>query len=315
MSKSGAAARGKRRLGSRVLGFTVFFMALALSGFGLAREAWGPAPPQYVRTYTGTVRHEKQVTVVFANLEYPLRAPADGRVEFKGQDGERFRRWEVVATITGQGAAPGVSGGGTAIQVQAPHGGLLYRTVDGLEPLYTPDGFLNMDLAKLLALRGKPTQVQEVKSGEVFGKIVDNLSPSYAFVKLPSLDGLTLGKRFRLIVRGQRQDGTIVRKSASPLGVVIRFDNFVNGSVRARQQTAEWEFRPATAGTVVPERALWQEGGKEGIFVIKGGVLHFQPMPVTDENGTLACIKGLAAGTPVVVNPRSGLDGAAVLKN
>lgn len=305
----------KPQRGSRVLGFLVLFAVLGMLGFFIYQAIWGPAPPQFTRAVSGTIRHQTAVDIIFANREYPLQAAANGKVDFKGSDGERFRRGETVADIVPQGATPGASATGTVSTVRAPHGGLLYKTVDGLEALYTPDSFLNMDLAKLLAQQGKPQALQQVQAGQVFGKIVDNLSPSVAFVELPTLNGLVVGKSISLTIKGSRETAKILRKSENPLGVVVQFASFLDGSVQARQQKVEWDSRPATNGIVVPRKALWQEGGKEGIYVAMEGVVHFRAVRVLDENETMICIKDLPEGIQVVINPRTGLEGVAALKN
>ncbi|MHB1652137.1 MAG: HlyD family efflux transporter periplasmic adaptor subunit [Desulfitobacteriaceae bacterium] len=302
--------RRSRILGGLFFGL-IFFGVAGAAAYTIDRM---PEKPRLVRLGVGAIKHEAKVDAVFANREYLLQAPASGKAGFVGPEGQRFRRGEVVASVAPEGAAPGAQNSGTVRTVQAPQGGLLYQEVDGLESLFTPDNLLDMDLPKLLALPGNKKTLVNVQAGEVFGKIVDNLSPSASFLELPSLEGLTRGQNLSLRVGGKAEVGKIMRKSDNPMGVVVQYTHFVEGSVENRRQKIDWIIRPAVNGVLVPKSALWREGTKQGIYLVLEGVIHFREVQILDENNDFVCVKDLTEGVLAVANPRQGLEETSVTK-
>jgi len=259
----------------------------------------------------GTITHEVEVQAVFANQETVVTAPVAGQVSFSGEDGQRFRRGETVATVQPAGANPGAANPATAQAVAAPVGGLFFGQTDGLESVVTPDNLLNMDLAKLLAEKGSDKAAKQVQSGEPVGKMVNNLGPSSAFLAVPSLDGLEVGQTLRLVVEGKTQTAKIKRKSGTPLGVVVQFNQYVDGSAERRVQDIVWVARPPVNGIVLPKQALWQQGEEQGVLVVMEGVIRFRRVKVLDQDSAQVCVDNLPTGMSVVLTPRSGLEGLA----
>lgn len=263
---------------------------------------------------TGTITHERKVVATFANQEIPVSAPLSGKVQFMGEDGQRFRRGEVVATLQPEGATPGMKQDHDTDQtILATKGGLFFRQSDGLESIMTGENLISMDLDKLLA---QPANVKTVGStaqaGEVVGKIVNNLIPTLAFLELPSIDGLIVGKILRLTVGNQTVSAKILRKSDKPTGVVVQFPQYVDGSAAKRRQDVTWISLPPTNGVLVPRSALWTKGEELGVFLGVEGVVHFKKVKVLDQDDSQACIENLPSGIPVVISPRDGLEGLAV---
>lgn len=267
---------------------------------------------------TGTITHERKVPATFANQEFPLQAPFAGKIQFLGSDGQRFRRGETIATLQPEGAAPGTKADYSTNQtLVAPSGGLFFRQTDGLESVITNDNLATMDLDKLLTQQANAKSPETtVQSGEIVGKIVNNLVPTMAFLELPKLDGLTVGKTMRITVGGQTMSAKILRKSDKPTGVVVQFPHYIDGSAGQRRQEVTWVSLPPVSGVLVPKSALWVQGEEQGVYVVVEGVVHFKKVKILDQDDQNVCVENLASGIPVVVTPREGLEGvAASVKN
>lgn len=265
---------------------------------------------------SGTINHELTVAATFANLESPIPAPLSGTIQFVGEDGLRVRRGESIATIQPEAAAP-IQNQAISQMLSAPEGGLFFRQSDGLETIMTSQNMNSMDLSQLM------TQASVVKSagatvqtGEIIGKIVSNLVPTTAFVEINSVEGLTTGKKLRFKVGDQTLSATILRKSESPLGVVVQFPNYIDGSATKRRQELTWIAQGPTTGVLVPISALFTQGEEIGIFLGIEGVVHFKKAKILDQDDRYACIEDIPNGIPVVINPRDGLEGlVADVKN
>lgn len=267
---------------------------------------------------TGTINHERKVKATFANQELPIIAPFSGKVQYVGENGQRFRRGEAVATLQQEGAAPGTKQEYALEQpIVVAKGGLFFRQSDGLESIMTGENLTAMNLEKLLAQPANvKTEKNTVQTGEVVGIIVNNLEPTYAFIELPKIEGLTVGKTLRLTVEDQTFNTKIVRKSDKPMGVVVQFPNYVDGSTIKRCQEVTWVYLPPTNGVLVPRSALWTRGEELGVFLLSKGVVHFKKVKVLDQDDNQACIENLTSGIPVVIAPRDGLEGVvAKVKN
>jgi len=258
---------------------------------------------------TGTIIHERKIVATFANQELPIPAPISGTVKFVGEDGQRFRRGEAVVTLQPEGVSPGINYAMNQT-IFAAMGGLFFRQSDGLELIMTSENLASMDLEKLLAQTASvKTPGATVQAGEFVGKIVNNLIPTQAFLELTSIDGLVVGKTLRLTVGNQTVSTKILRKSDKPMGVVVQFPYYVDGSASKRRQDVTWVSLPPTSGVLVPRSALWTRGEELGIYLGSGGVVHFKKVKVLDQDDTQACIENLTNGIPVVITPRDGLEG------
>lgn len=308
--------------GIRRKAFYYLFWGILLSLFigGILwfyRSSLIPGEIKFAVARTGTITHERQVAATFVNEETPISAPLSGKIQFVGEDGQRFRRGEIVATLQPGGAAPGTNQTALNQAISAPRGGLLFRQSDGLESIMTSENLMSMDLGKLLAQAANvKTAGETVQAGEVVGKIVNNLVPTQAFLELPSIDELEVGKTLRLVIGNQTVSAEILRKSTQPLGVVVRFSHYIDGSAIQRRQDVKWIYKPATNGVIVPKSALWTQQGELGVYLWSEGVVHFKKVKVLDQDDSQACIKDLPSGIPIVITPRDGLEGlVANVKN
>lgn len=304
---------GKPKQRWRTKGIITLILVLVIGAGGFAwtkRAIWTTETLKFVQVEQGQITHEVPVQATFANQENLLPAPISGKVQFTGTDLQRFRRGEQVAAIQPDGIIPGGKPAPGAQAIITAQGGLFYRQTDGLETLFTAANFMNMDLGQLLAQAAHPKDaVTSVQAGEPIGKIVNNLQPSVAFIELPSLQDVVIGKYLNLLVNGQAQKVKVLRKSQNPQGVVVQFSAFLDGSVEKRKQQVFWMESPPVNGLIVPAQTLWTQDGVQGVFAMVGGVVRFRKVTVQDRDVDRVCVSGLAAGTTVVTNPRFGIEG------
>lgn len=272
---------------------------------------------KFATAETGTINHERIVAATFANQEWSVLAPLSGKVEYIGGDGRRIRRGEQVATIKPEGAAPGTKASGINQSITAERGGLFFQQSDGLEPILTSENLISMDLNKLLTQTPvAKTTGDTFQTGEVIGKIVNNLIPTMAFLELSDIDELIVGKTMRVAIGKQTISAKILRKSDQPKGVIVQFPYYIDGSAVQRRQDVSWVFRPPTNGVLIPKSALWTKGEELGVFLWSEGIVQFRKVKVLDEDDNMVCIENLPSGIPVVITPRDGLEGlVANVKN
>ncbi|HUX47152.1 MAG TPA: HlyD family efflux transporter periplasmic adaptor subunit [Desulfosporosinus sp.] len=296
----------------------VLFIALVGGILWAYRSNFSPRSIKFAVAQTGTITHERKVVATFANQELPISAPFSGSVQFMGEDGQRVRRGEGLATFHSEGAAPGTKQENAQVQtLLATMGGLFFHQTDGLETIITTENLSSMDLDRLLAQTANiKIPGTSVQAGEFVGKIVNNLIPSQAFLELTSIEGLTVGKMMRLTVGEQTVSAKVLRKSEKPMGVVVLFPYYIDGSATKRRQEITWIYQSPTSGVLVPRSALWAQGEELGVFLWNEGVVHFKKVKVLDQDDNLACIENLTSGIPIVITPRNGLEGlVADVKN
>lgn len=296
----------------------VLFIALVAGILWSYRSNLTSGACKFAVAQTGTITHERKAVATYANQELPIPAPFSGSVQFMGEDGQRFRRGEGVATLQPAGAAPGTKLENAQNQtILATMGGLFFHQSDGLETIITAENLASMDLDRLLAQKGNvKIPGANVQAGEIVGKIVNNLIPTQAFLELTSIGGLTVGKTISLTVGEQTVSAKILLKSEKPMGVVVLFPNYIDGSATKRRQEVTWIYQAPTSGVLVPRSALWTQGEELGVFLWSEGVVHFKKVKVLDQDDSQACIENLPSGLPIVITPRNGLEGlVADVKN
>lgn len=301
------------RTAQKILGLG-FLVLLLLGSFGwVYRSNFITGSLKVELAMQGEIDHNQRVSAVFANEEIPIQAPAAGTPEFLGKEGQRFRKGEPIAIIRAEGVAPGQNSKKGEVSVSAPVGGLVYYETDGLESILTPTNFLTMDLSKALVQSSQPNRIEGmVQNGGSIGKIVDNLRPTVAFVKIVPTAEHELGKYLKFIINDQTYNAKIVRLLEEPQGIVIQFSQYIEGTAKQREQDIFWVTRPKVKGVIIPKGALWNKGEEQGAYVVLDGVLQFRKVKVLDENEQNICVEGLPHGIPVVTNPRSGLDGLTI---
>lgn len=302
--------RGKNLRFRGLLWGLVLLVVLSGGGLWFYRSTVTNKELAFEYAQSGVIKHGITVKATFVNQEFVIRSTIAGKVQYLGVNGERFRRGDTVANVQPEVTAPGTKTGNQGtIALTAPNGGLLFHKVDGYESFLTTENLRGTNLAELLSQKATAQDTDSIQAGGVIGKIVNNLVPTEAFIELPSLENIIIGKNIRLTIAGQVQVAKVILKSDRPLGTVVQFSQFVDGSVGNRQQEIVWDYQPSVSGIIVPKSSLWTQGEEQGVYVIIEGVIHFRKVEILDENETQVCVKNLPSGMPVVTKPRNGIEG------
>jgi multidrug efflux pump subunit AcrA (membrane-fusion protein) len=270
----------------------------------------------------GWLKHEKGAKAVFANTEIVLTAPIEGKlVPVQEKEGQRFRKGEMLATLYPTGVDISRSVKETA--VNAPISGLFYRSLDNVEQVLTPENLMKLELNNLLSQAerelteklaetakqvGTSPKKSSFKKYEPLGKIVNNLSPTWMFIYLESGTNIRPDQTASFIIDGEEYCGRVMKISDRPRGAVVCFTQFIDGTVENRIQDIVWYYKAASKGVLVPLSSLLRLGEEVIVYVEEGGIVELRNVELIDANDHWACVKGLAEGVRVVVNPRPGME-------
>lgn len=302
--------KSNHTMAKRLFGYGWVVILIICSLGWVYRANWMTRSLEVEPARIGSIDHYITVKAIFANEENVIQSPASGKVEFLGKEGQRFRRGETVAQIHPEGVAPGTNANQQLTKVNIPIGGLFFQKIDGLESVLTPNSLMEMDLAKVLEQKESPQAQNEiVQAGAPLGKVVNNLIPTVAFIEIQATEKLSVGKTIKFNLKGQSVSGKILRKSDHPQGIVVRFNQYLEGTVNERVQEVNWVERPSENGVVIPKSALFTKGEELGVYVVLEGIFQFHKINVRDENDNFVCVENLPQGIPVVKNPRSGIEG------
>jgi hypothetical protein len=257
-------------------------------------EAWSVRDLDYARARYGAVEHVESAPAVFVAEEVVL--PGWGVPEYLIAEGERVRKGEYVARV------------GTE-EVVTPQAGLFFSMTDGEENVYTKENLQEADWDYLL--ENFNGQVPLPNAG-VAGKIVNNLKPSWALLQTDSTEGVLPGDTLRFSLEGKNYTGVVMRISDEQKAVVIRCNQYIEGTTTNRRQDVLWQRQTAKEGIIVPLSSLYNRGEERGVFAVTEGIILFQQVKVLDQNNEFACLENVAEGTYVVLNPREGLQGLHV---
>lgn len=307
----------------RVVGVSVFLLLLLGSLGWVYRSSFLTGSLKVEIARQGSIDHLQTVAAVFANEETLLKAPGAGTTEFLVQEGERVRKGDLIARIHSGGVVLGQENAAAAHDLYASSGGIVFSVIDGLETYLTPENLLAMDVGKIL----QPTQelsatretqeAQEppppqssgsVAAGKVIGKIVNNLKPTVAVLKVEP-KGYEVGKSVKLIIDDQNYSAKILRLLDNPHGLVVQFNQYINGTSQKRLQDISLVQRPSVSGVLVPKSSLWSKGEEQGVYVVKEGAIQYRKVKILDQNDQVICVENLPHGIPVITNPRTGIDG------
>ncbi|CDX03012.1 Membrane-fusion protein [Desulfitobacterium hafniense] len=307
----------------RVVGVSVFLLLLLGSLGWVYRSSFLTGSLKVEIARQGSIDHLQTVAAVFANEETLLKAPGAGTTEFLVQEGERVRKGDLIARIHSGGVVLGQENAAAAHDLYASGGGIVFSVIDGLETYLTPENLLAMDVGKILQPTQELSATQEaqeaqepsppqssgsVAAGKVIGKIVNNLKPTVAVLKVEP-KGYEVGKSVKLIIDDQNYSAKILRLLDNPHGLVVQFNQYINGTSQKRLQDISLVQRPSVSGVLVPKSSLWSKGEEQGVYVVKEGAIQYRKVKILDQNDQVICVENLPHGIPVITNPRTGIDG------
>jgi putative membrane fusion protein len=253
---------------------------------------------QFVSSQEGTLETPVEVDALVANTEHVVTTSTAGKLDKYLSQGDRVRKGSAVAKIIAQNS-------GGKIELSSPISGLVNYNIDGQEGIVTVTNLLEWDLDKFAGINVPPASVETFQSGQAVFKITDNLIPTYLFFKVPQAEvKLTQGDSIALQIDQQRVSGKIVRlnKQGPQGGVVVALNSFLSQSLGKRNLKLNWLDKPVK-GQIVPIAALIDREGVRGVYIIKNGVVGWQPVKVNAQSNDKLCIDGLKNSTRVITTP------------
>jgi len=171
-----------------------------------------------------------------------------------------------------------------------------------------------MDVGKILEYSASANS-EGVAGGGVIGKIVNNLKPTVALLKVET-KGFAVGDSVKLVIDEERFTAKILRLVDDPPGIVVQFNQYVNGSGQERLKEVALVTKPSVSGILIPKSSLWFKGEEQGVYVVVNGAIQYRKVKILDQNEEYLVVENLPHGIPVITNPRMGLDGLVMnLKN
>lgn len=253
------------------------------------------------------------VEAVVIRREETVKAPASGQLRLLARHGQRLRAGAPLAEIQGT----------SSHQVWSPGAGVFCTDLDGLENLLVPDlvDALDMEAVDKVSAPGQVAR-SEVSSGELIGKLVDNLQPVLVYFQWddPGAEPAQIwerGSALYFLCEGQQLKGIIteVRSREGGLGLLAEVEQYPECFVYERRQNLEMVTR-RVSGWLVPEQALVFKDGQPGLYVVVKNRIQWQPVTARDRlDGKLAVSgENLGQGVRYIQNPRWAKEGAVLNK-
>lgn len=244
--------------------------------------------------------------VIILREEKSLLAPVAGRLDFLVMEGERVAAGAPLAYLTP------LEWGLPKFEVRAPEPGVVCFHVDGREAAFSPKQ------AEVLAWETQAKEVpevipnvqkEEVSAGGVVCKLIDSLQPVVLWGKVPAAVGTTWkeGKRLSLRFPGRTTKVEAVVRSLRGEEAFLELPFFPDLCSYRRLQvelvTASYE------GVILPGKAVIWQGDKLGVYLNVKGRVHWVPVEVKGRVREEMVVKGIEAGTLVILNPERAREG------
>lgn len=234
--------------------------------------------------------------------EKTIQAPANGRFENYAGEQEKVRRLDLLGyyiTISGK----------TAIRTSAS--GIFTRRVDGLESALQNVNLQSVgpEVFKYQPLSADPGD--EIKAGQPFCKIINNLIPSQLLLCIPLENEKISVEKDQIVqlkVDGEALgDFTVLdcKRDFNSLLILVEADQFREELLNKRCIEVEMAV-DANSGYLVPEKSVINRGKEKGIYCIKSEEeIIFKPVKVLKIKNDIAVIEGLNPTDIIIVNPEA----------
>ncbi|WP_459911121.1 HlyD family efflux transporter periplasmic adaptor subunit [Desulfotomaculum defluvii] len=288
----------------------LFWFLLGLKGFiyrSFARiEALEPGQ------LTGKILAE----AVLIKHEYLIHAPLKGVMKYSISDGQRAKG----GTTLGILEAPSMDtiSGLKQYAVNAPHGGMFCRHIDGLETILVPG---NLDVVEIPPLDKINTGTDSpvggnVEKGAPVAKVIDNLAPIFLAGELQTENFKQLqqlkDKELKLQWENQLVSAKVDKllNEAEKKGFILVLKNYPDEILHHRKINFEI-ITGETEGLLIQEEALVSRDNKEGLYIIWKGLVRWVPVNINGRLDGQAAIEGtdIQPGISYVVNPRFVREG------
>ncbi len=259
-----------------------------------------------------TLTDQTAVEALVVRSETVVRAPSDGVLQPDTCSGERVSRG------TRMGAVLGPSAG---TPVFAPHAGLVFWNVDGLEEVLQPGSVLASGSVPVVS-PAEPLAEGAVAKGEPLCRVVDNLSPVLLHFNVPPgvlpQSMLKEGERWRVLLNGEESRGrvTLILTDNGVSRVELALSRYPETLMQERRVRCAVITREVS-GFIVPRAALVLHSGMTGIYLLRKDRIEWRPVRVEAQLGENVQISGeaLTEGGLYVVNPWLAADGRRYLRN
>ncbi|MDR1204129.1 MAG: hypothetical protein LBL26_01420 [Peptococcaceae bacterium] len=202
------------------------------------------------------------------------------------------------------------------MDIPAPQSGILSFVRDGLEAAFDSERPLDFDFGKIMdfyrkkdeqPLRQAGNQDIMVEAGEMVFKVIDNLSPAYVCLETDRTDlpvpviGTELALRLdNLPARTvQVADVQMERDHVYYLLTVSQGTEFPERRAYSGELVLE-----SVEETALPAEVIVAREEQPGIYILKDGLIQWQPVYIIKQQGDQVVIDSLEEKTWVVFNPK-----------
>jgi len=266
----------------------------------------------YVEKYDHSTVHQYEMIVL--REEYLVHALEPGEFSAIAEEGQRVKENDLI-------------GNTPALQVKAPHSGLVYYDTDGWEDILAPDAVDDTDWVKVLALLTEDkaqvdpsSEEMELVAGRSIARVVDNLTDVSVFLKAPWIsDEIEIGSSIRFYTDEICETAYTAR--------VTEYGTLKDGScyVVARVPEAdEWFYSVRYApvyvtgeqltGMSVPVNAVVfdEETQLPAVYRAEGLVMSYTPISILCQLDDVLLVDGLDETDLIATRPWFAADGQRI---
>ncbi|MDQ7793971.1 MAG: HlyD family efflux transporter periplasmic adaptor subunit [bacterium] len=292
------------------------------------QEAQAPAREALIARQTGILERMEEVAAELRTAavrgevrEVSRREAELGRLagEYRAAEREKEELAAGLAVLEERLGAQRIMVEGLTVKVISPLAGVVVLELDGLEQVLSPSQAARLGTKGLLAMSPRPAAVsggETVRVATPLFKVTDG--DAYLCLALPAAEGESLPDQLRVRFpelgswtiaarvhhRGERERNGLML-------VVLQLTGAPGQLGLSRIVTAEL-VAGTYHGPLVPRRALLRRDGVTGVLAVVRNVAEFREVTVLGGDGERVVVRGVEAGTEVVLNPWLVREGSAV---
>lgn len=187
------------------------------------------------------------------------------------------------------------------IVTYAPEAGIVSFNIDGYEDLLVADKVKDLTCTQLQVVsddKNSKDLSKSVKVNQPVVKIIDNFS-WYIAVKLENQ--MDEGKSYYInINEEQRINARLTNTSEDGTIGFFLINTGLEGLLDSRKVRVEIVTASYT-GNIIPKAALFQNEGKEGVYILERGKKRFKPIEIIAQNDNKMIVNELKPGDKIIV--------------
>lgn len=199
-----------------------------------------------------------------------------------------------------------ISSAGASVEEFSSESGYFYTSADGYEDVFTMDALENLTVSSFTSLISQRRALSSAE-GKAYGRLAK--SSEWGFVmEVPKREAKAFaeGESYSLeflenhgIGLPMTLDRIIDASSRSSVLLVFKCDRLPDGFDFTRCQSVRIDLS-SVSGIYVPMRAVYELDGYEGVYILKGSVVHFRYIDVVYEGSDyyLVSEEGIDDGYP-----------------